>query len=244
MSKKINPLKINQKRNSSQIRESEPNSENINNNYNLREKEKNKNKDSSITLKEKIQENNIPYITNITGTSNLNCTLNLRNIAMKIANAEYNPKEMNSLRIKLKNPKSHANIFANGKIVCLGVKTEEQLIKAIIEYEKIIKNCGITTNLNLDEIVIRNIAASCNIKFKLPLLKLYEHLNKIKETGVNIHYDKGIFPAIFYSKDVGNSAMNLIIFSSGKIVITGARKKEYIYDTFNHIYPELLKFKN
>ncbi|MCQ2816387.1 MAG: hypothetical protein MJ252_03885 [archaeon] len=35
----------------------------------------------------------------------------------------------------------------------------------------------------------------------------------------------------------------LLVFVSGKIVLTGAKRKEQIYEAFDKIYPILLKFK-
>ena len=239
MPKKTIPVKISQKKPLSKIKESEQNTENI-----IKKNHNALKKDSSITLKEKLQSDIIPHITNITVCADLNSKLDLKSIALELPNCEYNPSKIASLRVKLKNPKCHANIFTNGKIVCLGLKSEEQIKKALIEYGNMIKKCGYDIKLKLDEVIITNIAASCNIKFTLPLSELYNHLKKIKEADVNIEYEKDIFPAVIYSKQIENSKMKLMIFSSGKIVITGAKKKEYIYDIFNHIYPELLKFKN
>lgn len=186
----------------------------------------------------------IPNIVNISAQLNLNCLLDLRYIAKNIQNVEYNPKKMHCLKIKLKSPKCHANIFENGKMVCFGVKSEEELKIAIIKYKNIIKNCGFLPNINLDEIIINNIVACYNIKFPLILSKLYQYLKNMRENGAFIKYNQDVFPAIIYYIILDNSNLNLEIFSSGKIIVTGARKKEHIYNIFNLIYPILLKFRN
>lgn len=185
----------------------------------------------------------IIYIANITVTVNLNCKLNLKKIVNKTLNSEYNPKKHNSLRMQLKDLKSHAIIHSSGKMICTGLNSEEKLQKAIIEYDKIIKNCGFSTKLNLEEIVISNITASCDVKFLLPLKKLYYYLANLKETGVKLYYFDNNFPSLNYYKKVDNSNIKLSFFTTGKINISGARKKEDISNIFNHIYPELLKFK-
>ena len=219
------------------------------NNYNYNKSFKDKNNENnkeentsqietcSSTLKEKNQIEITLYITNICGTSNLNCRLNLEKIVKKTLNSEYNPKKNNFLKMKLKEPKSHASIFSSGKLTCTGVKSEEQLKKAIIKYDKIIKSCGFSTKLNLDEIVINNISATFDFKFMLPLKRLYYYLGSLKETGVKLHYFENSFPAMVYYKKVDNSNMRISFFTSGKINITGARKKEDISIIINQIYP-------
>lgn len=183
-------------------------------------------------------------ITNICVTVNLNCKLNLRKIAKIALNCEYNPKKTNFLIMRLKNTKSFANLSESGKMVCGGVNSEELLKKTLIEYDNKIKSCGFSTKLNLEEIEINNISATCNINFILPLSKLLIYLVKLKENGVKIKYDSEIFPGLIYHKKVENSNMTLMFFYSGIINITGARKKEHIINIFNHVYPELLKFKS
>jgi len=43
--------------------------------------------------------------------------LDLRKIALKTKNSEYNPKRFHALIIRLRNPKTTAMIFKSGKLV-------------------------------------------------------------------------------------------------------------------------------
>ena len=199
---------------------------------------------TSKTLDEKAQIEIIPSINNICVTVDLHCKLNLRKIAKKTLNSEYNPKKSNFLIMRLKNQKGFANFSESGKMVCSGADSEEALKKKLIEYNNKIKSCGYSTKLNLEEISINYISATCDIKFRIPLSKLLIYLDNLKENDVNINYEPEIFPGLIYRKKVDNSNMVITFFSSGKINITGAKKKEHIYNIFNQIYPELLKFKN
>ena len=98
------------------------------------------------------------YITNISGSANLKCNLDFEEIIKKKALKKYNPEIKNNfLKMKLNNKKPYAQFYSNGKIVCTGVKSEEKLKKAIIEFDNIIKSSGISTNLNLKTFAISNI---------------------------------------------------------------------------------------
>ena len=54
-------------------------------------------------------------------------------------------------------------------------------------------------------------------------------------------YEPEIFPGLIYR--MVNPKIVLLIFASGKIVLTGAKNKEDIFNAFNEMYPVLRKFK-
>jgi hypothetical protein len=62
----------------------------------------------------------IPEINNIVSTVELDCKLNLKEIALQVDNVKYNPKKFTGLIMKIREPKATALIFPNGKMVCLG----------------------------------------------------------------------------------------------------------------------------
>lgn len=57
-----------------------------------------------------------PY-RNIVATVNLNCALNLKTIAGKARNAEYNPRRFSAVIMRLKEPKTTALVFSSGKFL-------------------------------------------------------------------------------------------------------------------------------
>lgn len=69
---------------------------------------------------------------------NLSVKLDLKQIALHARNAEYNPKRFAAVIMRLRDPKTTALIFASGKMVCTGAKTEEDSNRAARKYAKII----------------------------------------------------------------------------------------------------------
>ena len=183
----------------------------------------------------------IPNIENIVSTADLNCLLNLREIALKATNAEYNPKRFSAVIMKIKEPKTTALIFSNGKIVCLGAKTEEDSRKACRKFAKIIKKFGFPVVFK--EFKIQNIVGSCDIKFQIALMKLYFHIIKKSSPRIRqiIAYEPEQFPGLIYRMIDPN--ILLLIFASGKIVIAGGKIREDIFSAFKKIYPLLNKYK-
>jgi len=68
----------------------------------------------------------LPKLQNIVSTAYLNKTLNLREIALKAKNVEYKPKRFAAAIMRIRDPKTTALIFASGKMVCTGAKSEEE----------------------------------------------------------------------------------------------------------------------
>lgn len=75
---------------------------------------------------------------------NLDCPLNLKDIALQARNAEYNPRRFAAVVMRLREPKTTALVFASGKMVCTGAKTVEQSRIAARKYARIIQ-VGILT---------------------------------------------------------------------------------------------------
>ena len=69
--------------------------------------------------------------------------------------------------------------------------------------------------------------------------------------NLTVFYETELFPGLIYhylDKNIenGESKANIVflIFNSGKMVITGAKKREQIYNSFNEIFPVLNKCKD
>ena len=81
------------------------------------------------------KEPDLPKLQNIVSTANLNCKpLDLRDIALKSRNCEYKPKRFAAAIMRIREPKTTALIFASGKMVCTGAKSEEESQKAAKQY--------------------------------------------------------------------------------------------------------------
>jgi transcription initiation factor TFIID TATA-box-binding protein len=85
----------------------------------------------TITIKPQIK------IQNIVASGNIGTDLNLNTLAMKLDNTEYEPEQFPGLVYKLKEAKATFLLFSNGKVVCTGTKSEEDVHKAL---DKLVEN--------------------------------------------------------------------------------------------------------
>ena len=203
-----------------------------------------KNLPKELPINQDIQ----PKLQNIVSTANLGCQLKLRQIALQARNAEYNPKRFAAVIMRIKEPKTTALIFSSGKMVCTGAKSEEDSKKASRKYAKIIRSLGFPVEFK--EFKVQNIVGSCDVKFQISLSKLNMKLGKLNMSSDNgsnknkkyiCHYEPEIFPGLIYH--MLQPEIVLLIFVSGKIVLTGAKEREEIYNAFKKIYPVLYKFR-
>jgi transcription initiation factor TFIID TATA-box-binding protein len=174
-----------------------------------------------------------PKLQNIVSTLNLKCELDLREIALRARNAEYNPKRFAAVIMRIREPKTTALIFASGKMVCTGARNEDDSRKASRQYAKIIRKLGF--NVKFSEFKIQNIVGSCDVKFPIRLEGL------ALEHSPFCNYEPEMFPGLIYR--MIKPKIVLLIFVSGKIVLTGAKEREDIFKAFETIYTVLLQYK-
>jgi transcription initiation factor TFIID TATA-box-binding protein len=91
----------------------------------------------------------------------------LKTIALHARNAEYNPKRFAAVIMRIREPKTTALIFASGKMVVTGAKSEEYSRLAARKYARIIQKLGFQAKFS--EFKIQNIVGSCDVKFPIRL---------------------------------------------------------------------------
>jgi transcription initiation factor TFIID TATA-box-binding protein len=133
--------------------------------------------------------------------------------------AEYNKKKFPGLVYRINNPKAAFLIFTSGKVVCTGAKTINNVHTAIINLADTLKDIGFD-KINLKpEIHVQNIVASADLKVTL-------NLNAIAIAfGLeNVEYEPEVFPGLIYRVEAPKVVA--LVFSSGKLVITGGKCEE------------------
>ena len=77
-----------------------------------------------VTIKPEIT------VQNIVASGSIGMDLNLNVLGVKLPNTEYEPEQFPGLVHKLKGTNATFLLFSNGKIVCTGTKTEQQVHEA------------------------------------------------------------------------------------------------------------------
>ena len=163
-----------------------------------------------------------PIIQNIVNTLDVQCCLDLRKISLRACNVEYKPHRFAALIMRIRNPRATALIFSSGKLVLTGTKNDNDAMNASKRIVRILKKLDFPVTFS--NFIIQNVVASFNLGFRVRL----ESLNISHEQFTT--YEPELFPGLIYR--IHGKSLVILIFHSGKIIITGARNKNEIYTTF------------
>jgi transcription initiation factor TFIID TATA-box-binding protein len=154
-------------------------------------------------------------IENVVASATLKQTIDLNSIVRVFPGVEYRPEQFPGLVYRLKKPKTATLIFSSGKMVCTGAKSEAQSRKAVTKVTDELKRNGIVI-LGKPEIQIQNIVASAGLGGRIDLEKATYSLKRTM-------YEPEQFPGLIYRMD--DPKVVILIFASGKLVCTGAKKE-------------------
>ena len=170
-------------------------------------------------------------IENVVASASLGVKLDLQAIALAIDGAEYEPKQFPGLIYRLKEPKTATLIFRSGKVVCTGGKSLEDVRTAIETVGKRIEAADIHIKKHPD-IEVQNIVATSNLGMEIDLNAIAIGLGLEK-----VEYEPEQFPGLVYRLD--EPKVVLLLFGSGKLVCTGARKPSDVEQAVEKITQEL-----
>eukprot|EP00762_Andalucia_godoyi_P001247 ANDGO_04950.mRNA.1 hypothetical protein len=172
-------------------------------------------------------------VTNMVCTVNLGMPLDLPEIAQKARNTEYNPKRFAAVIMRLRDPKATALIFSSGKLVVTGAKTTDSALTAGRKFARVIQRINPSYNdVSFKDFKIQNMVATADMRFPIRLERLFDETK-----GGLALYEPELFPGLVYK--MISPKVVLLIFVSGKVVLTGAKNIEDIGRAFKHITPIL-----
>ena len=172
-------------------------------------------------------------IENVVASASLEHRVDITAVAKAFPTTKYRPKVFAGLLFRLKRPKTAILIFSSGKMVCTGARSEREAVRAVRKVVKTLNEGGIIITGKL-EIEITNIVATASLGGTIDLLQLYE-----SEVGMRgrITYEPEQFPGLIYR--MNNPKVVILLFTSGKLVCTGARKEEDVHQAVNNLRQKL-----
>ncbi len=165
-------------------------------------------------------------VVNVVASASLDQKIDLLAILKVFRNVEYRPKQFPGLVFRIKKPKTATLIFASGKMVCTGARSEKLARRAVNKVVRELKNNGIII-LGKPKIVIQNMVASANLHGSIDLETAADILE-------NVMYEPEQFPGLIYR--MAEPKTVLLLFASGKLVCTGAKSEEMVYESIVKIY--------
>jgi len=165
-------------------------------------------------------------VENVVASATLNQKVDLNAVVKGYPGVEYRPEQFPGLVFRIKRPKTATLIFSSGKMVCTGAKSEKEARRAVMKVIKELKRGGIII-IGKPELKIQNIVASGSLGGMIDLEKAAYTLGRSM-------YEPEQFPGLIYRMQ--EPKVVILLFASGKLVCTGAKKEEDVYVAVDQLH--------
>jgi transcription initiation factor TFIID TATA-box-binding protein len=172
-------------------------------------------------------------IENIVASTSLGDELELTSITLALEGCEYEPEQFPGAIYRLKVPKTALLLFRSGKVVCTGGKSQAEVEESIFRVAKEIRKTGQKIIPNSKIVIdVQNIVASSDLESEI-------NLNEIAVTlGLErVEYEPEQFPGLVCRME--DPRVVILLFGSGKLVCTGAKKPSDVERAVKKITQEL-----
>ena len=165
-------------------------------------------------------------IENVVASATVDQKIDLVDITKKFPDTEYHPDQFPGLVFRIKSPKTATLIFRTGKMVCTGAKSEEMAKNAVKTVVQKLRNGGI--KIKKDAVTtIQNIVAAINLGGKI-------HLEQAARKLPRSMYEPEQFPGLIHRMLEPKTV--ILLFASGKLVCTGAKKEKDVYRSVHNLH--------
>lgn len=154
-------------------------------------------------------------IQNVVATTEIDQELDLEALAQDLDDVSYDPSNHPGIIYRIEESKATAFIFRSGTIVCTGAKSIPDIQKGVQILLATLHDLHIAVPEE-PEIVVQNIVSTADFGYPLNLNAIAIGLGL-----ENIEYEPEQFPGLIYRID--DPDVVVLLFGSGKLVITGGR---------------------
>lgn len=176
----------------------------------------------------------VPKLQNVVATTQLGCRFNLRAVATKLPNCEYDPRKRNGCCLRIRHPRCTATLFPTGQLRCMGSKTEFHALAASRKFARKLQKLDYPIKFN--KFRVTNVMATVDVGFGLRSLEGFA--TQYENEGA--HYEPDQFPGVRYESASPKATVQ--IFASGKLTFLSAKNRRSVYVLFKKLYPKLLGY--
>ena len=165
-------------------------------------------------------------IVNVVASASIDQRLDLKDITKKFPDVEWHPDSFPGAVFRLKEPKTATLLFRTGKMVCTGAKSEELARKAVKTVVQKLRKGGIKIKKDAT-VTVQNIVASINLGGRVQLEETARSLPRSM-------YEPEQFPGLIHR--MLDPKTVILIFTSGKLVCTGAKTEKDVFRSVNNLH--------
>jgi transcription initiation factor TFIID TATA-box-binding protein len=170
-------------------------------------------------------------VENVVATTSIGRELNLNSLALDLDGVDYDPEQFPGVIYRTNDPEAAALIFRSGKIVCTGADSVDAAHESINIVSSMFSTLDIDMPDELD-IAVQNIVSSGDLGTKLNLNAIAIGLGL-----EHVEYEPEQFPGLVYRLEEDDVV--LLLFGSGKVVITGGKDPDDAHRALDTVRKEL-----
>ena len=181
------------------------------------------------------------HIHNLVGTAKIVSSteeLDLRILGSMIPNCSYTKQKFAAITIRLQQPCCTALLFTSGKMVLTGCKSFVQCIDCALQVVALMREHMRSTQCTLHSVKVQNMVG--NVILNLAAGHELRLDDMHRENSIYCTYQKKMFPGLIYRPD--NSPIVLLLFQSGKIVVTGGKSVHDMQQGWVQLWDFVLKY--
>lgn len=190
----------------------------------------------------KADADDVAQVHNLVGTSRILSQLHkldLRAISNLMPNSKFEKQKFAAITIRLGQPVCTVLLFTSGKMVLTGCKSMLDCILASTSVFYHMRRGFPGVHFQLEPVKIQNIVGNAQVSLRpgqqLDLQRFYSDYN------IFCTYQPNMFPGLIYRPS--DLPIVLLIFFSGKIVITGAKSMADVYTGWTQLSQFLKPYK-
>ena len=175
-------------------------------------------------------------IVNVMAVCKLHCGaddyrgVNLYRLARQLCNVEYNPRRFPPLRLRMRRPvRASFLLFKSGSVVVTGARSAAAARHACLRLKRLLQRQGGYQGCQLHNFRVTNMVGSSRVSCRgLNLPQLADaHPRRAL-------LNQELFNGLFY-KPVCHLHTRALLFHTGRVIVTGARREQELCDVFAEI---------
>ena len=171
-------------------------------------------------------------IVNIVASGSVADAIDLEFISNSITGCTFTKRQFPGAVYHMQNPKSAALIFSSGRIVITGLHRSEDMAVALQNLLNKLKDTGITCH-DSPQVAVTNMVCSYDLGFPLNLIRITMALMDHER----VEYEPEAFPGLVCR--ISHPKIVFLLFSSGKIIITGGKIMDDVKTGLNILMEKL-----
>lgn len=183
----------------------------------------------------------VSSIHNLVGTSRITCQLeclDLTIICQMLPNSFFEKQKFAAITIRLAHPFCTVLLFTSGKMVLTGCKSYLDCLLAALTIKLKLQSIFLGVDFTLERIHIQNIVG--NASLNLPQNQFLNLNQFYREHNILCTYQPNMFPGLIYRPSHVNIV--LLLFYSGKVVITGAKHMHDVYKGWTELHDLVMRY--